>query len=177
NVLNAATSILTLYIPYRFQTNKDVDLLVEATAALKMQIHSNPIELDRLQRRIRQYEIELSALKKDKTASGKERREQITEQIDKLKKESSALEEHWQHEKDLIQAINEQSEKLDTLRGQLERAERESDYGLAARIKYGDIPAAEKELINKRDELNNIPAQERLLREEVSSDDIAAVVA
>lgn len=177
DALKAAATLSSRYISDRFLPDKAVDLLDEATSSLKMQLDSLPLPLDRLKRRIMQFEVEKSALKKDKSPAGKERKNFLDQEIESLKTKSENIEKHWQREKNIIRAINEKSEELDVLRGRLERAERESDLGLAAKLKYGEIPEAEKMLAAHRDELSKIPSHERILREEVSEDDIAAVVA
>ncbi len=172
----AAARLSTRYLPDRFLPDKAVDLLDEATSALKMQLESKPITLDRLHNRIMQLEIEHTVLKKDKSDSAKARKQEIEAQIDKLKSQASEIEERWNHEKSLIKTLNESSEKLESLRNQLDIAERDGDLGEAGRIKYGEIPEAEKQLATAREAIAQIPAHERLLREEVTPDDIAAVV-
>lgn len=173
----AAARLSTRYLPDRFLPDKAVDLLDEATSALKMQLESMPISLDRLKNRIMQLEIEQAALKKDKSDHAKSRKAEIEAQIKKLKDEASGIEAKWSHEKDLINTLKESSEQLDQLRSQLDIAERSGDLAEAGRIKYGAIPEAEKALSIAREEISKIPSKDRLLREEVTPDDIAAVVA
>lgn len=173
----AAAQLSDRYITERFLPDKAVDLIDEATSALKMQLDSKPADLDRLERRIMQLQIEQSALKKDKSDSAKERKSEIEQQIADLKRESDKLSEVWNREKALIEQVNERSEKLEKLRSQLEQAEREGDLSAAGRIKYGEIPDIEKSLQGLRTELESIPSNERLLRDQVSADDIASVVA
>ncbi len=173
----AAARLSDRYITERFLPDKAVDLIDEATSALKIQIDSLPTDLDRLRRRTMQLEIERTQVGKDKSASAKERRDEIDADIANLKAQSKVLEARWENEKALISRLNEASERLESLRGDLERAERVADLNLAGRIRYGDIPEAEKEIATAKAELDEIPADERLLREEVTSQDIAAVVA
>ncbi len=173
----AAARLSTRYLPDRFLPDKAVDLLDEATSALKMQLQSMPIGLDRLKNRIRQLKIEQAALKKDKSDHAKARKTEIEAHIDQLSSEADQIEVRWNREKDLIKTLNESGETLEGLRSQLDRAERDGDLAEAGRIKYGEIPEAEKKLKKARAEIAKIPAEERLLREEVTPDDIAAVVA
>ncbi|WP_084077744.1 ATP-dependent Clp protease ATP-binding subunit [Demequina sp. NBRC 110057] len=163
------------YIADRFLPDKAVDLIDEATSALKMQLDSMPVELDRERRRIMQLEIERTQVAKDKAARA--RRDEIDAEIARLRTESEALNMRWAREKDLIVRVSAATERLEGLRGDLERAERLGELETAGRIRYGEIPAAEKAMADARAELDAIPASERMLREEVTGEDIAAVVA
>lgn len=172
----AAARLSDRYITERFLPDKAVDLIDEATSALKMQLDSKPIELDRLNRKIMQLQIEQTALKKDKSETAKKRKGEIETDITQLKAEAETLESAWQKEKDLIDALNEASEKLEKARTQLEVAENNGDLATASRIKYGEIPAIEQDIAEHRRRINKIPQEQRLLRDEVTADDIAAVV-
>ena len=173
----AAARLSTRYLPDRFLPDKAVDLLDEATSALKIQLESVPIALDRLNNRRLQLEIEEAALKKDKSDHAKARTEEIKQQITDLRAQAEVIDGKWQHEKDILQTVNTATEKMDSLRSQLEIAERDADLATASRIKYGDLPELEKKLAAARQELAAIPPTDRLLREEVTPDDIASVVA
>ncbi len=173
----AAARLSTRYLPDRFLPDKAVDLLDEATSSLKMQLESVPITLDRLNNRRLQLEIEEAALKKDKSDHANIRKDEIKEQIAEIKAKAEAIDKKWQYEKDILQTVNTTTEKMDNLRSQLEIAERDADLATASRIKYGDLPELEKKLASAREELAAIPAHDRLLREEVTPDDIAGVVA
>jgi len=173
----AAARLSDRYITDRFLPDKAVDLIDEATSALKIQLDSLPTDLDRLRRRIMQLEIERTQVAKDKSASAKERRAEIDADIAEIKERSEVLEQRWVREKDVIARLNAASERLEGLRGELERAERVADLEAAGRLRYGAIPDAEKEIDAAKAELDAIPSDERLLREEVTSQDIAAVVA
>ena len=173
----AAARLSTRYLPDRFLPDKAVDLLDEATSALKMQLESVPISLDRLNNRRLQLEIEEAALKKDKSDHAKARKEEIKQQIANIRAKANAIDAKWQHEKDILQTVNTATEKMDNLRSRLEIAERDADLATASRIKYGDMPELEKKLASARQELAAIPPADRLLREEVTPDDIASVVA
>ena len=173
----AAARLSTRYLPDRFLPDKAVDLLDEATSSLKMQLESVPIALDRLNNRRLQLEIEEAALKKDKSDHANIRKNEIKEQIAEIRAKAEVIDKKWQHEKDILQTVNTTTEKMDNLRSQLEIAERDADLATASRIKYGDLPELEKKLASAREELAAIPAHDRLLREEVTPDDIAGVVA
>ena len=163
------------YITERFLPDKAVDLIDEATSALKMQLDSMPIELDRARRRTMQLEIERTQVAKDKSDAARARRNEIDEEIARLKQESEELSMRWAREKDLISRVSGATERLESLRGELERAERYGDLERAGRIRYGEIPEAEKEMAAARAELDAMDA--RMLREEVTGEDIAGVVA
>lgn len=172
----AAARLSDRYITERFFPDKAVDLIDEATSALKMQLDSKPIELDRLNRRIMQLQIEQTALKKDKSETAKTRKAEIEKEITALTEQASKLETAWQKEKDLIEKLNDENEKLEAAKTRLELAENESNLGIASRIKYGEIPEIEQNIQEYRRQINMIPADQRLLRDEVGAEDIASVV-
>lgn len=172
----AAARLSDRYITERFLPDKAVDLIDEATSALKMQLDSKPIELDRLNRKVMQLQIEQTALKKDKSASAKARKNEIEDEIKQLKQRSDELESAWRKEKDLIDKLNSENEKLEIAKNKLEIAENENDLATASRLKYGDIPQLEQSIADLRQQINQTPADQRLLRDEVTADDIAAVV-
>ena len=173
----AAARLSDRYITERFLPDKAVDLIDEATSALKMQLDSKPLELDRLNRKIMQLQIEQTALKKDKSETAKKRKAEIEREIETLSQQATNLETAWRKEKELIDKLNAENEKLELAKGALERAENSGDLGIASRIKYGEIPELEKSILEYRRRINEIPANQRLLRDEVTADDIAAVVA
>jgi ATP-dependent Clp protease ATP-binding subunit ClpB len=175
--LVSAARLSDRYISERFLPDKAVDLMDEATSGLKMQLESMPIELDRLKRKIMQLEIEQTALKKDKSQQAKIRKTEIEANIKQLKATSSEIEKRWRYEKDIITEINSVSERLEKLGTELELAERDANLGMASKIKYGDIPQAQEELRLAKERLSTIPKDQRLLREEVTAQDIAAVIA
>ena len=170
----AAARLSDRYIADRFLPDKAVDLIDEATSSLKIEIESMPTELDRTKRKITQLEIEKAAIRKDKSA--KPRVKEIENEIANLKEDSAGLEQQWNHEKQLLDKINNSSEKIDQLRIEQEQAERENDLNKVAEIQYGKIPALKEEVANTRKQLESIPQGQRLLREEVVSEDIAKVV-
>ena len=176
NALIAASKLSAQYIPQRFLPDKAIDLVDEAAAAIKIETESMPAELDALKRKITQVEIELAALKREKTDIAKNRKEQQEKEVEKLKKEAATIEDRWQKQKETIQKIQEMRAKLDAFRIELEKAERDVDLQKAAEIKYGKIPELEKKLTELHNEWDKIPSEERVLREEVDEDDIAKVV-
>lgn len=173
----AAARLSDRYITERFLPDKAVDLIDEATSSLKMQLESKPIELDKLERQIIQLQIEQEALKKDKSDLAVQRKVAIEQQIGELKQKTDALESTWSSEKNLIGQLKDASEKLEKKRSELEVMEREGDLSSAGRIKYGEIPDLEKKLIDLRAQLDDMPMNKRQLRDQVSADDIASVVA
>lgn len=177
NAIIAASRLSAQYIPQRFLPDKAIDLIDEAAAAIKIETESMPAELDTLRRKITQVEIELAALRKEKTDIAKARRDHQTKELEKLKGEAASIEDRWTKQKGIIEKIQEMRAKLDALRIELDRAEREIDLQKAAELKYGKIPELDKRLKDHTDEWLKIPKEERVLREEVDEDDIAKVVA
>lgn len=173
----ASAKLSTRYLPDRFLPDKAVDLIDEATSSLKMQLESVPIELDRLNNKIMQLEIENTALKKDKSDTAKQRKSVIQDEISKLQAQAKDIDEKWQAEKKSIAVVNETAEKLEKARNKLELAERDADLTTASRIMYGEIPELKKKLTEAKETLAQIPAEKRLLREAVTAEDIASVVA
>jgi ATP-dependent Clp protease ATP-binding subunit ClpB len=173
----AAAKLSDRYITERFLPDKAVDLIDEATSALKMQLDSKPIALDKLERQLVQLQIEQSALKKDKSDSAMARKSQIESHIAELQKKIDEMEALWQHEKSVIDQLNTTSEKIERLKSDLDKAEREGDLNRAGRIKYGEIPELERQLTELRKTLEAMPPGQRMLRDQVSADDIASVVA
>jgi len=172
----AAARLSAVYIPHRFLPDKAIDLIDEAASAIKIEAESMPAELDQLKRKIVQIEIELQALKKEKTDIAKSRREQQEKELGELKKQAEEIEKRWNEQKELIQKIQDTRAKIDALRIELEKAEREVDLQKAAEIKYGKIPELEKTLDDLSSEWRKIPSSERVLREEVDEEDIARIV-
>ena len=172
--LIAAARLSQRYIPERFLPDKAVDLIDEATSSLKIEIESMPTELDRAKRKITQLEIEKAAIRKDKKS--KDRTSEIEKDIANLKEKTKDLEQHWQTEKKLIDEVNTASEEIDRLRVEQEQAERENDLNKVAEIQYGKIPGLKQTIEATRKKLDSIPQDQRLLREEVTPEDIADVV-
>ncbi len=177
NAIIAAARLSAQYIPQRFLPDKAIDLIDEAAAAIKIETESMPAELDALKRKITQIEIELAALRKEKSEMGKGRKAHQEKELESLQKEATTLEERWKKQKETIQKIQDLRAKIDAYRIELEQAERDVDLQKAAEIKYGKIPEFEKKLKELHDAWDKIPADERVLREEVDEDDVAKVVA
>lgn len=175
--LVAAVRLSNRYITGRKSPDKAIDLIDEATAAIKMQMDSMPTSLDQQERHIAQLEIEREALKREKDTESKARRAEIEQKLASLKEEFSAAKSRWEQERELVQGIRDAAERIEQLRGQEERAERAGEYDTAAKIKYEDIPHAEKQAAEYRTKLEQIALEDRLIREEVTEEDVAAVVA
>ncbi|TMC30834.1 MAG: AAA family ATPase, partial [Chloroflexi bacterium] len=153
-----------------------IDLIDEAASSLRMEIDSLPSELDEIERQIRQLEIERQALKKEQDRASKDRLAAIEKELANLQEKSRAMRSQWQQEKGLIQQIREIKARQEQLRLEAERAERMADFEKAARLKYGEVPALQKELDAKNAQLVALQKDHRLLKEEVDDEDIARIV-
>lgn len=176
NALIAAVKLSAQYIPHRFLPDKAIDLVDEAAASIKIETESTPTVLDELKRKITQGEIELAALKSEKTDLAKARFEKRKEEIEILKKEAKELEDRWREQKDVIQKVQTLKARLDALRIEFEHAQESVDLQKAAEIQYGKIPEVQKELDLVIEEFKKIPEDKKVLREEVDEADIARVV-
>ncbi len=174
--LIAAATLSDRYITARFLPDKAIDLVDEAASRLKMEIESQPIELDKIERRILQLTIEEKALEREENAASVERKEKIKRDLAELQAERDAMQLQWQNEKGIIDTIRELNQKLDDLRTQEIHQEREGNLAKAAEIKHGLIPETEAVLEQKSKELSEMQNDRQLLREEVSEEDIANVV-
>ncbi len=172
----AAVELSSRYIPERYLPDKAIDLLDEAAATLKIEIDSSPYAIDELRRAIIQDEIELAALKREKAEVAKNRGEEKRKQIIEKKAALAKLEAKWEQEKKILTSLNKLREELDNLTGELEKAEREALLEKAAELKYGRIPELQKKLKKYEAEWIKIPEEERLLKEQVTEDDIARIV-
>lgn len=172
----AAAQLSDRYITNRFLPDKAIDLIDEAASAIRIETESMPTELDQLRRRLTQAEIEEAALKKEKS-SQRGRLLEVQEEISELKKQVAKLDARWKEQKEIIEKVQSTRTKIDKLRIELEQAERGVELERAAEIKYGKLPELEKELEGHEKQWKMIPEEERVLREEVSEDDIARVVA
>lgn len=173
----AAAKLSSRYIADRFLPDKAIDLLDEATSGLKIETESMPGELDLKKRKITQLEIELAGLKREKGESVRQRRAAIEEQVNSLKEEVKEMTTVWETQREIIKKLHDTRAEIDKQKIELERAEREVDLNKAAEIKYGKIPELEEKVKNLESEWNKIPSDKRLLREEVTDEDIASVVA
>ncbi|MBT6690726.1 ATP-dependent chaperone ClpB [Candidatus Parcubacteria bacterium] len=171
----AAVNLSQKYITDRFLPDKAIDLVDEATSALKIEIDSLPTELDILKRKITSLEISKAALKKDKKQN-KEELAKINQQLADLKEQTKSLELLWKNEKKLITGNQKFSEEIEQLKNQASNLEREGKLDKVAEITYGKIPELEKKIQANSDKLNSIKKENRLLKEEVEDNDIARVV-
>ena len=169
----AAVTLSARYITDRFLPDKAIDLVDEAAAKLRLEVDSKPEEIDTLDRQIKQLEIEREAIKRDKDEA---KLKAIEEQLKVLKNQSEELNARWNKEKGYVATIQNEKARIETLKRQAEVAERESDYGKVAEIRYSQIPAAEANIKAAQDSLHAI-SNEALIKEEVDEDDIAEVVA
>lgn len=174
--LVAAVKLSSRYISDRFLPDKAIDLIDEAASAIRIEIDSKPAELDQLERRIRQLEIEKEALKKEKDDQSKQRLTDLEKELSDLKEQYRQLEVHWQSEKQYIDEIKELNKKLDHLREEAIKAERELDLQKVAEINYGQIPELQKKVAAAQTELAKIQTDQQILREEVTDEDIARIV-
>jgi len=172
----AAVTLSQRYIPERFLPDKAIDLIDEATSSLRMDIDSLPADLDALKRRAMQIEIELAALKREKEETVKKRKEDLQKELADFHEQIRSQELQWQNQKEIIKQIQSQREQRDKLRVDLEKAEREVQLEKAAELKYGQLPQLEQQLQVLEKKWEAIPADERILREEVTEEDVARVV-
>jgi ATP-dependent Clp protease ATP-binding subunit ClpB len=177
DALISAVDLSIRYLTERFLPDKAVDLIDEATSALKIETQSMPSELDALKRDILQKEIEYAALKRESSDLAKERTTNLKQTIDQLKSKSTELEKKWHQQKDIIQKIQQAKREIEQARADLEKAQREANFEKAAQIQYSIIPSAEKSVAQATADWSQIPAEDRILREEVTAEDIARVVA
>lgn len=162
------------YITDRFLPDKAIDLIDEAAARLRIQIDSQPEELDEISRRIKQLEIEREAIKRE---HDKEKVSQLSQEIEELRKQESELSSRWNKEKTIINTIQQLKSDKEQLSIQSDKAEREGDYGKVAEIRYGKIRDIDARVKEERKKLDEIRSGEPLIKEEVGSDDIAEIVA
>ena len=172
----AAATLSHRYISDRFLPDKAIDLVDEAASRLKIEIESLPQELDTAERQMRQFEIDREALKKESDAASKERLATTEKKLAELSEEANGLRAKWESEKGSIENLRGLKGQLETLRMELQQAERDFDYGRAAEIQHGKIPQLEKRLQEETKKIEAAAQGQRLLREEVESDDIAEVV-
>jgi ATP-dependent Clp protease ATP-binding subunit ClpB len=177
SALVAAATLSQRYITDRFLPDKAIDLIDEAASKLKIDIDSMPAELDGLERAITQLTIEAEALKKESDEGSKRRLAKVQQEMEQKGVERDALKARWMREKDAIAAIRQAKEDLGGLKTQLEQAQRQGDFNLAAELQYGRLPAAERELTQRQEELAGLQGEGSLLKEEVDAEDVAEVVA
>ena len=177
SALVGAAVLSDRYISDRFLPDKAIDLIDEAASRLRIEIDSMPTEVDEVERRIKQLEIEREALKKEKDRASRDRLEKLERELADLSEENEELLAHWQNEKGAISRIRELKEKIEELKYEEQKAEREGDLGKAAEVKYGTLIEAEKQLEEENQRLVELQKDRKMLKEEVDEEDVAEVVA
>ena len=169
----AAVDLSTRYITSRFLPDKAIDLIDEAASRLRLEMNSVPDEIDSLDRKVRQLEIEREAIRREKD---EERVEQLTKEIEELKAKDAGMRAKWQGQRDLLKKIQANKDRIEQLKIEAQQAERQGDYGKVAEIRYGKIQEAEKEIAAFQEEFRLASANGSMIKEEVDSQDIAEVV-
>ena len=176
SALVAAATLSNRYISSRFLPDKAIDLIDEAASRARIAIDSRPEEVDELERRILQLQVERQALKKEKDRGSKDRLEKLSKELAELGEKSSALKARWQREKDLIDAMNKLKEKQDALKIEEQNAERQGNLERVAEIRYGQLTGIAKEMEELSARLAEVQKTGKMLKEEVDEEDIAEVV-
>ena len=169
----AAVELSTRYITSRFLPDKAIDLVDEAASRLRLEMNSVPEEIDTLDRRVRQLEIEREAIRREKD---KERVDHLTKEIEELKARDAEMRAKWQGQRDLLKKIQSNKDKIEALKIEAQQAERQGDYGKVAEIRYGKIQEAEKEIAAFQEEYKLASANGSMIKEEVDAQDVAEVV-
>ena len=175
--LVAAAVLSDRYIADRFLPDKAVDLIDEACSRLRIEIDSVPTEIDQLQRRIQQIDIELLSLARETDTVSKERRDKLEGEKAELREEIDAAKAHWHQEKELIESIRQAREAKESAVSQLESAQRRGDLGEAARLQYGEIPELDRKVEAAKAKLAELQKDSKMLEESVGEQDVAKVVA
>ncbi len=176
SALVSAAVLSHRYISDRFLPDKAIDLIDEAASRLRMEIDSMPSELDEIERKIRQLEIEKQAVKKETDKASKERLAGIEREIAELSEKRNGLKAQWQSEKEVIQKIRAIKEEIESARISAEKAEREGDLGKAAELKYGKMTELQKNLEAENKRLQEIQSHQKMLKEEVDEEDVAEII-
>ncbi len=177
NALVAAAVLSNRYITARFLPDKAIDLVDEAASRLRMEITSMPVEIDELNRRAMQLEIEEVALEKERDDASRKRLEELRKELADIRERRDSLTAQWDRERQTIQEIAALKARIDETRTQIEQAERQADLQRASELKFGELPQLEQELRSREQMAEELDSGPRLLKEEVSSEDIAEVVA
>ncbi len=172
----AAAALSHRYITDRFLPDKAIDLIDECASRLRIEIDSMPTEIDEIQRKITQLEIERQALKKETDAAAKERLEKISSSVAALNEQLNEMKAHWQNEKATIQAIREIKERQEQLGIEAQQAEREGNLTRVAEIRYGQLAELDKSLAETNQKLEALQVERKMLKEEVDDEDIAEVI-
>ena len=174
--LVAAAVLSHRYITDRFLPDKAIDLVDESASKLRMEIDSLPVELDEVQRRIMQLEIEREALRKEVDKASQERLAKLEKELADLKEQQSQLRAHWEQEKEAIQRARKLKEELEQVKLEVERAQRAGDYAKASELQYGRVPQLEAQIKEQEARLATLQQAQKMLKEEVDEEDIAEVV-
>ncbi|MEU3470042.1 ATP-dependent chaperone ClpB [Streptomyces sp. NPDC048387] len=178
SALVAAATLSDRYITSRFLPDKAIDLVDESASRLRMEIDSSPLEIDELQRAVDRLRMEELALKNESDPASVERLEKLRKDLADKEEELRGLTARWEKEKQSLNRVGELKERLDDLRGQAERAQRDGDFDSASKLLYGEIPALERELAEATEEEAKAgPVKDSMVKDEVGPDDIADVVA
>ena len=172
----AAAMLSQRYITDRFLPDKAIDLIDESAAGLRMEIDSLPTEIDEIERRIMQLEIERQALRKETDVHSRDRLTELEKELATLREQSDGLKAHWQTEKQAIERIRKLKEQMESLKAEEQRFERAGDLSRVAEIRYGKLSAIEKELKAAHDKLAELQKDHPMLKEEVGEEEIAKVV-
>ncbi|MEA3376006.1 MAG: ATP-dependent chaperone ClpB [Chloroflexota bacterium] len=172
----AAATLSSRYVADRQLPDKAIDLIDEAASRLRMEIDSEPSELDEVDRQIMQLEIEREALKKEEDEASRERLKDLERELADLEETRNALRARWEQEKDAIQAVRETKEEIDRVRHQIEEAQRVQDYERASELQYGRLSELQQRLQTQEERLNELQEDGGMLKEEVGSEEIAEVV-
>ena len=173
----AAATLSERYISDRFLPDKAIDLIDEAASRLRMEIDSMPIEIDEVERKIMQLEIERQALKREEDKASQDRLTQLEREIESLKETSRGLKTHWQNEKASIQRIRGLKEKIESTKVEEQKAQRDGDLNRAAELRYGTLSQLQKDLAQANLQLAELQKNQKMLKEEVDAEDVAEVVA
>jgi ATP-dependent Clp protease ATP-binding subunit ClpB len=176
SALVAAAMLSDRYVTGRFLPDKAIDLVDEAASRLRIEIDSMPTEVDVLERRAKQLEIERAALRKETDQVSAERLDRIEEELAGLQEELNAKKAHWEAEKEAISSIRDIKARIEETRGLAERAERDGDLSRAAELRYGVLPGLERELSGANAKLAALQSDRKMLKEEVDEEDVAEVV-
>ena len=174
--LVAAATLSDRYVSDRFLPDKAIDLVDEAAAKIKMEVDSMPAEIDAVQRRLTQLQIEQMALKKERDAASKQRLDAIKAEVGDLEEQARAMKAQWMREKEIIDEIRKSTPQIEELRVEASQAQRKGDLNKVAEITYGRIPELEKRIEEKRRDLAKVQEKTSYLKEEVTDQDIAAIV-
>uniref|UniRef100_A0A831U9X6 Chaperone protein ClpB n=1 Tax=Geobacter metallireducens TaxID=28232 RepID=A0A831U9X6_GEOME len=172
----AAATLSDRYITDRFLPDKAIDLIDEAASRLRIEIDSMPIEIDEVERKIIQLEIEKQALLREQDPHALERLQKLTDELNTLQAQAAELKAHWRQEKEIIKGLSELKQQLEEKKEQAKKAEREGNLARTAEIRYGEIPAIEKEMEEKKRQLEALQKEGKMLPEEVDGELVAEIV-